>query len=457
MIKVVELFAGVGGFRLGLEGLYGKSSSSNYSKNLTSPFQIIFSNQYEPSTPNRQHASWVYEKVWGKENHHTIDINEIAGQEFNLETVNNNIPDHDLIVGGFPCQDYSVAGVNTQGIKGMKGVLWWNIHKVLEAKRPKYIFLENVDRLLKSPTKMRGRDFAIMLRTLVDLGYTVEWKVINAADYGMPQRRKRVFIMGYHEKSKINISDYQKWISNNGILAKSFPGSKKGVEKKFKLNKSAKNITANFNKGKFLNCGIISPTSNVLTFDYNAEINESNKKSYSHFQTLGDVIKSSNNIQIPKEFIVSSKQKLKTPIIKEQAKNTTLSYLKIENNKVKILNELDKWKYLKGKKKEKRKSSKGVFYYSEGAMKLTDSLSLPSRTIITSEGGPGASRFKHLIETDKEKYRRLLPHELELLSMFPKNHTEHPQISDSKRAFFIGNALVVGVIEKIGKELAKTI
>ena len=459
MIKVVELFAGVGGFRLGLEGLNGKSSSSNYSKNLTSPFQIIFSTQSEPLTPNRQHASWVYEKVWGKENHHTIDINEIAGQDFNFETVNNNIPDHDLLVGGFPCQDYSVAGVNTQGIKGMKGVLWWNIHKILESKRPKYIFLENVDRLLKSPTNMRGRDFAIMLRTLVDLGYTIEWKVINAGDYGMPQRRRRVFIMGYHNKSKIKILDYKKWITNNGILANSFPSTPKGLEKNFKLNTSAKNITNSFHEGKFLNCGIICEEGNVLTFDYDVKINESNKKSYSYFQTLGDVVKTSNKIKIPKEFIVDNKKRLKNLTVKKQGENAKLSYLKTNpNGEVELYTELDKWKYLKGKKKEERKSKKGVFYYNEGPMSLTDSLDSPARTIITSEGGPGPSRFKHLIEIIKDKkYRRLLPHELELLNMFPANHTKHPLISDTKRAFFMGNALVVGVIEKIGKELAKHI
>ena len=459
MIQVVELFAGVGGFRLGLEGLDGKSSSSNYTKKFSSKYKVIFSNQYEPLTPNKQHASWVYEKTWGSENHHAIDINKIAGQNFNHETVHNNIPDHNLLVGGFPCQDYSVAGVNTKGIKGKKGVLWWNIHKIIEVKQPEYIFLENVDRLLKSPTNMRGKDFAIMLRTLVDLGYTVEWKVINAGDYGMPQRRRRVFIMGYHNKSKIKISDSKKWIATDGVLAKSFAGKQKGAEKRFKLNKSPKNITNNFNHGKFLNCGIICQKSNVLTFDYNVEINQSNKKSYSHFQTLGDIVKESKNVKIPKEFIVDNKKKLKNPTIKKQGKKTRLSYLKTNlDGDVELYTELDKWKYLKGKKKEERRSTKGIFYYNEGAMNLVDSLDSPSRTIITSEGGPGPSRFKHLIEiTKNKKYRRLLPSELELLNMFPANHTFHPSISSSKRAFFMGNALVVGVIEKIGIELAKII
>ena len=97
---------------------------------------------------------------------------------FNVPT--SDIPDHDLLVGGFPCQDYSVATTlkNSKGLIGKKGVLWWAIHRILEekgSKRPKYLFLENVDRLLKSPASQRGRDFAVMLKSLNDLGYAVEW------------------------------------------------------------------------------------------------------------------------------------------------------------------------------------------------------------------------------------------------------------------------------------------
>jgi DNA (cytosine-5)-methyltransferase 1 len=154
-IKVAELFAGVGGFRLGLE------KSNNY--------DIVWSNQWEPST-KMQHASKVYEERFGKENHSNEDINQVVTR--NVE----EIPDHDLLVGGFPCQDYSVATTlhNSKGLKGKKGVLWWSIHQILENKKnkPKYLFLENVDRLLKSPARQRGRDFAVMLQSLNDLGVT---------------------------------------------------------------------------------------------------------------------------------------------------------------------------------------------------------------------------------------------------------------------------------------------
>ena len=172
-IKVIELFAGVGGFRLGLE-----RASERY--------DVIWSNQWEPST-KVQHASDIYVKNFGDKGHHNEDISKIPASE---------IPDHDLLVGGFPCQDYSVAKTlnHAKGLVGKKGVLWWEIYRIVEAKKPKYLMLENVDRLLKSPAKQRGRDFAIMLASLSDLGYAVEWRVINAADYGMPQKRRRIFI-----------------------------------------------------------------------------------------------------------------------------------------------------------------------------------------------------------------------------------------------------------------------
>lgn len=458
-IKVVELFAGVGGFRLGFEGnIEGFSASSNYTKSLNSNYEVIWSNQWEPST-NNQHANWVYEKIWGSINHNGNDINLIAGIDINNSLVRKHIPQHDLLCGGFPCQDYSVAGVNTDGIKGKKGVLWWNIYKVISARLPKYVLLENVDRLLKSPTNMRGRDFAIMLKTLTSLGYVVEWKVINAADYGMPQRRRRVFIIAYHTKSQIYVKDSQDWILKSGILAKSFPGKKKGEFKKYILKQDLNSISKNFTKGKFLNSGIINLKNNVTTVDYEPScLNENILNKYSKFHTLGDIVNQTNQDDITSEFIIDSEKKLKNPIFKKQQSGAILSYLKTNEEDFVIINtELEKWKYLKGKKREERVSSKGVFYYNEGPMSLLDDLDKPSRTIITSEGGSGSSRFKHLIKFKRNKFRRLIPYELELLNMFPKNHTKLKGISDSKRAFFMGNALVVGVIEKIGKELNKFI
>ena len=325
---------------------------------------------------------------------------------------------------------------------------------MVEVRRPKYLLLENVDRLLKSPTTQRGRDFAIVLSTLSDLGYDVEWKVINAAEYGMPQRRRRVFIMGTHKSAKIKVKDIKKWVLSDGILAQSFPIEIKGVEKSFELKGDAETITKSFEEGKFLNAGMIKGRK-VVTFDYTPV--SPNDVSYSKYHLLGDVLVKPK--QVEEEFIVDSKKTLKKPLIKQQRIDSILSYIKLDKDSNAVLKtELDKWKYLKGKKAEERKSSKGVFYYTEGPLKLHDSKKLPARTIITSEGGPGASRFKHLVEIKKDvSYRRLMPVELERLNMFPDNHTKLDGISNTKRAFFMGNALVVGIVERIGEVLASRV
>ena len=234
-IKVVELFAGVGGFRIGLEGA-------------SDAYETIWNNQWEPSTV-RQDASLVYRARFGSKGHSNKDINTISTAE---------IPDHDLLVGGFPCQDYSVASTLSRsgGIEGKKGVLWWQIYRILDEKgenRPSYIFFENVDRLLGSPAKQRGRDFAIILTSLADLGYTVEWRVINAADYGMPQRRRRTYIVGYHDDSHVSsqIKELKDWVLYEGVLAKAFPfKSKDNTLSEFIIEGSIKEVSDGFNKGK---------------------------------------------------------------------------------------------------------------------------------------------------------------------------------------------------------------
>ncbi|HDQ16377.1 MAG TPA: DNA (cytosine-5-)-methyltransferase [Bacteroidetes bacterium] len=407
-IKVVELFAGVGGFRLGLEGLDTK----------TAPYQVIWSNQWEP-TSKQQHASEIYKSRFGESGHSNVDIAQV--------TV-DSIPDHDLLVGGFPCQDYSVARTLTQaaGIKGKKGVLWWEIYRIIKEKgnrSPSYLLLENVDRLLKSPANQRGRDFAIMLSSLSDLGYIVEWRVINAADYGMPQRRNRVFILAYKRTTKIFDTiietDPVEWILAKGTFAKAFPVNEKiaSIRSKdihFKIKGDIVQISDSFHSAKnqspFHTTGIIIER-NVYSVNTSAL--------YKGKRTcLGDVLVREEDV--PEEYFVQ---------------NT----------------ELKKWEYLKGAKKEQRESASGhLYFYSEGSMTFPDALDKPARTIVTGEGGSTPSRFKHIIKLN-DRYRRLTPIELERLNMFPDNHTIG--VSPARRAFLMGNALVVGVVEKIGKSL----
>ena len=116
----------------------------------------------------------------------------------------------------------------------------------------------------------------------------------------------------------------------------------------------------------------------------------------------------------------------------------------------------EKWKYEKGAKKKTRTKDGFTYEWAEGKMNFPDNLDEPSRTIITSEGGPSPSRIKHVINT-KQGLRRLTPIELERLNMFPDNHTKLDGVSDNMRAFLMGNALVIGVVTKIGREIAKRV
>lgn len=405
-LKVAELFAGVGGFRIGLED----------AKHPRISFKVAWSNQWEPST-KKQHASEVYELRFGKEGHSNTNIALVPTKE---------IPNHDLLVGGFPCQDYSVARTLSQaaGLKGKKGVLWWEIHRIIKEKgknAPSLLLLENVDRLLKSPSSQRGRDFAVMLASLSDLGYIVEWRVINAADYGMPQRRRRTYILGYRKGTPIYESavkeDAKKWLAKTGVGAKAFPIEEPEHVKEFTIDGDWAEITKSFNKhassSPFESAGLMRDRK-VVTFK--AETFYDGPAT-----VLADILQKDS--EVDESYFVSEAS-------------------------------LKEWKRLKGAKKEKRKSKSGFEYdYVEGPMIFPDMVERPSRTIVTGEGGSTPSRFKHVVKTKSGRLRRLTPIELERLNMFPDNHTVGA--SDVKRAFFMGNALVVGVIKGFGEELLK--
>jgi len=443
-IRVVELFAGVGGFRIGLEGYDGKSCSSKYIEKYKSPYEVVWSNQWEPSTKT-QHANLVYQNRWPNASHSGEDIEQVIEKNF------KSIPDHDLLVGGFPCQDYSVATTlkSSKGLIGKKGVLWWSIYSILKnkkSKKPKYLFLENVDRLLVSPASQRGRDFAVILSCLNELGYAVEWRVINAAEYGMPQRRRRVYLVAYHKSSdvyqKMSKNSFEDIVLKTGIIAKSYPVNKSKISSEGEISNDKEKVTKTFNKDQnkspFLNSGVMINSRFVSC--------KTTPKYSGNYIVLDDVIQSSK--EIDKSFFISKSKKLKVALEKKQMDGTVYS----------IKTEMDKWKYLKGSKKElKTNRSQGYQYkYAEGAMVFPDSLDRASRTIITGEGGKSPSRFKHVIKQDN-KLRRLTPIELERLNMFPDNHTKLDEVQDTKRAFFMGNALVIGIVEKIGLELSKEI
>jgi DNA (cytosine-5)-methyltransferase 1 len=412
-VRIVELFAGVGGFRLGLEAAGNE-------------YVTVWSNQWEPGR-KAQHASWIYTAKFGENGHSNEDIEKVIESDF------KQIPTHDLLVGGFPCQDYSVARTLSQaaGLVGKKGVLWWSIYNILEksgAKSPKYLFLENVDRLLKSPASQRGRDFAVMLTSLSDLGYAVEWRVINAADYGFPQRRRRVFILGYKPGTKM-YKRIQKEVGNRElllketVLAQAFAAqSAQLIPDDFEIMGELPEISKNFSHGSpklspFHNAGVmIDRKVSTMKLD---SVYEGKRT------TLGEILLDEKDI--PEEFFIPE-------------------------------SELYAWKKLKGAKNEMRTTKSGhTYHYSEGGMIFPEPLTMPSRTIVTGEGGRSPSRFKHVVITNSGRYRRLTPVELEKLNMFPPGHTELEGVSDTMRAFIMGNALVVGAIEQVGRTLLKNI
>lgn len=405
-MNTLELFAGVGGFRVGLE----KASPR---------FKTLWSNQFEPSRKS-QDAFEVYSYHFPDSENWNEDISTISDERFSA--LNGKV---DLIVGGFPCQDYSVARTkkDERGIQGRKGVLFWEIIRATKLSNPKYLLLENVDRLLKAPSKQRGRDFAIMLRAFADLGYGVDWRVINPADYGWCQRRKRVFLFVYRKdtdyfKQQQALEDFG--VGSSGIFESTHETKAEIIKDRvssFTLPEDIVEVSDLFST-QFWNSGSMIED-RVVTKELEPNYEGSRK-------VLGDILEDPSDL--PNSLYLSK-------------------------------DKVEKFRYLRGAKKFERTNSEGFTYtYSEGAMALVDSAELPSRTLLTSEGS--ISRTTHVIEDDKG-YRLLTPLETERLQGFPDNWTQvklskgkEVVVSDTRRKFFMGNALIVEVVENLGKYIA---
>ncbi|WP_312471250.1 DNA (cytosine-5-)-methyltransferase [Neobacillus sp.] len=406
MIDVVELFAGVGGFRVGLERNGG--------------FNIVWGNQWEPSKKVQYAFDCYAERFKGQGVHSNEDI---ANAKY-------NVPQHDLLVGGFPCQDYSVARslANEKGIQGKKGVLFWEIIDIVNMRKPTFVLLENVDRLLKSPAKQRGRDFAIMLASFRNAGYFVEWRVINAADYGFAQKRRRVFIFAYRDNTKyaekLKNFSHQEIIHEKGFFVSEFPI--KGTSTKHPASTDelpldivdiSDKYSATFRNAGFMKNGIF----------YTEEIVPSTIPS----KTLGQVLEEAKKYQTREEI---EKSFLDENQVGKNGKTTR-----------------EMFEYMKGPKKVERIANNGHAYtYSEGGMSFPDDLNSPARTMLTSEGTK--NRSTHVVsDPDSGRLRVLTPVECELLNDFPPKWTEG--MPDKARYFCMGNALVVGLIEKMGKKI----
>lgn len=415
-MKVFSMFDGVGGFIVGLN-----NADSIY-------FETLYSNQYEPSRKT-QDAYEVGCYRFPNIEHIPTDVALIPDEKYK-EMRENGV---DMIVGGFPCQDYSVARSkkNEMGIEGKKGVLFWEIIRATKNIKPKYLILENVDRLLKAPSNQRGRDFAIMLGAFNQLGYSVEWRVINAADYGRAQRRRRVFFFVYRNDTpwakkidkEFEVGDektfdtYKSYIFEKGLFAQQFPVKSSPIKKRVHFNHLAEDlaeISDNFKDGMMWNSGVMRHG-----YFYTADTEPLGNEQPI---TLRDIVISEN--EVPDSYYITG-------------------------------DKLEKFKYLRGPKKLTRTSVDGHEYiYSEGGMSEYDSLELPGRTMLTSEGS--VNRSTHLLKIDG-KYRLITPIEAERLQDFPDDWTKYKlnskgevvEVSDRMRMFFMGNALVTGIVTRI--------
>lgn len=404
-VKTVELFAGVGGFRLGLEAV-----SKNY--------KVVWANQWEPSM-QEQFAFDCYTAHFGSCKHHVCQ---------DIAKIKTDVPDHDLLVAGFPCQDYSIMKKSSAGIEGSKGVLWWQIDDILREKRPKYILLENVDRIIRSPTKQCGRDFSIILRCLYEKGYSVEWRVINAADYGHAQRRRRTFIMAYHNQTEFfrnfaevvctqGLKAMHRQVMENGILAKAFPIQ----------NHSRAYIENWIDELQYANISDVSREQRAYL--YNAGV-MMNGRIYS--------------------VDVYPRQIQPTPLrdILEQTPVDARFFLCDED--------MPKWIYAKGAKREMRHRQDGSqYFFSEGGVKFPEPLDSPSRTMLTSESQIG--RTSHVVQDIATgRLRVLTPTECERLNGFPSSWTD-TGMPERMRYFCMGNALVVPLVKRIGIALQQKV
>lgn len=409
---ICELFAGVGGFRLGME-------------RLGTGWNTTWFSQWEPGKTNQ----WAHDCYVA----HFGDAVDIRGEYHTGEDISTMdkacIPDHNLLVGGFPCQDYSVAHTlaSSHGIEGKKGVLWWQIRDTLIAKNPAFCIFENVDRILKSPASQRGRDFGIILACLSQLDYSVEWRVVNAATYGAAQRRRRTFIFAYKNDTvygnAMDIVMPDEIISQNGFMVQAFP-IKSNTELKeidlmeYKVDKEPKNV----NK---LTDTDIENISDTFEFAFD-------KAGYMHNGKIYTCDVCENEIE---------------PILIRQIlqENVDEEYYITEDKKA-------KWVYLKGAKKIPRKTKEGHEYiFSEGPVAFPDPWDRPGRTMLTSEST--LNRSTHVVtDPGSGRLRLLTPVEAERLQGFDDNWTDYG-MPKRMRYFCMGNALVVPMITRMGAVL----
>ena len=435
---VCELFAGVGGFRCGLNNI---RTAEDYGKE--EKWDTVWFSQWEPAEKSTQYAHDCYVYRFGTR----LDNNGEDTTNYNIEDVDKTtLPNFNLLVGGFPCQDYSVASslATSKGLEGKKGILWWSIRETLEAKKPPFVLLENVDRLLKSPAKQRGRDFGVILACFRDEGYTVEWRVINAAEYGYQQRRRRTFIFAYKNNTKyadriLNTIGYADVLEEG--KKETFPVNKaesakmKIKELPVEVGEVSETFQCAFENSGIMKDGMIYTIKTVPNY-HGKQI------------TLGDVMETG---EVEEQYFIPEEKLYYTdPSVTHS--DETEQRLPKEDRQT--------WQYLKGAKKLLRTSSTGHEYvFSEGAISMIDQEDKPARTMLTSEGG--FSRTTHIVKDKMTgRVRLLTATEAERIQGFPTDHTKYCLVKGEtvemplrKRRFMMGNALVVNLVADMEKTL----
>ena len=447
---VCELFAGVGGFRCGLNNI---RTAEDYGKE--EKWDTVWFSQWEPAEKSTQYAHDCYVYRFGTR----LDKNGEDTTNYNIEDVDKTtLPDFNLLVGGFPCQDYSVASslATSKGLEGKKGILWWSIRETLEAKKPPFVLLENVDRLLKSPAKQRGRDFGVILACFRDEGYTVEWRVINAAEYGYQQRRRRTFIFAYKNDTKYadrilkeiqytekleedkKIECMEKAVLEDGFFAKTFSVNRaenaKMKVKEFpaEVGEVSDTFQCVFENSGIMKEGVIYTIKTVPNY-HGKQI------------TLGDVMETG---EVEEQYFIPEEKLYYTDSSVTHSDETEQRLPKEDRQT---------WQ---GAKKLLRTSSTGHEYvFSEGAISMIDQEDKPARTMLTSEGG--FSRTTHIVKDKMTgRVRLLTATEAERIQGFPTDHTKYCLVNNEtvemplrKRRFMMGNALVVNLVEDMEKTL----
>jgi len=483
-IKVCSLFSGIGGFELGIIEAIGERAD------------------FVAYSEVDKYAIQIYEKHFPKHKNYG-DITRITPSK---------IPDHDLIVGGFPCQSFSIAG-KRGGFEDTRGTLFFNIAEIAKVKRPRFLLLENVKGLL---SHNEGNTFATIISTLDEVGYDCQWQVLNSKNFGVPQNRERVFIIGHlRGTSRPKVfpitGTYKENIKKviNPLKGKTKYGwhleqniyDKKGITRTVKAGGGSGNmpkVIQQLNKPKHSNDRVyleegLSPTINTaqggnrqpfIKISKNGKLKSDQDNAatltggghsggnHSDMDLIVQPVLTPDRLKKRQEgrrfkkdgdpsFTLTGQDVHGVAISKKEFK------LQEENSHIPLGKDYKdpklvamRWQRTeKGKKARRENQKKGKDYtpFSDG-----------HRELVPIEGKPVGALTSQAIAKDslignEMKIRRLTPTECERLQGFPDGWTEYGidekgnkvNISDSQRYKCLGNAVTVNVIKAIMERLIK--